>query len=261
MFVAEPHWLPEAYEQALNVFDTGAVARNVSLSRVLAAVLYLHCGPTERYLDFAGGYGLLTRMMRDVGFDYFWEDAHAENLFARGFEADAGARYAAISAFEVLEHLTDPVADVARLADRSDTLVFSTELWSDHPPLPEEWRYFGFEHGQHVMFYSRKTLEYLARTFGYRLMTDGSGLHVFTRRPDPRGMCEQIVSSRRAWRWLVAGVNGLRLPPLLLTGPRLSATQLHRAVTRSMSSRTLADHDMLRRRFREADATRRGTGD
>lgn len=255
IFVPQPHWLPEAYEQALNVFDTGAVSRNLWLARITAAILYMHCGPRQQYLDYAAGYGLFVRLMRDVGFDYFWADPHASNLFARGFEHQQGTRYAAVTAFEVLEHLTDPVVDMGRLAEITDTVIVSTELWSDQPPTATEWWYYGFEHGQHVMFYSRRTLEVLAARHGYRLISDGRSLHVFTRRPDPEGVLCQIITkgraSRKALRRAVRGPDALRLPPYWLTGPRLSVTKIEQAVRRQMSPKTMPDHELLRARFAE----------
>lgn len=260
IFVAEPHWLAEAYAEALNDFDTGAVARTLDIVRLLAPLLYLHCGPDERYLDHGGGYGLLVRMMRDVGFDYRWQDLHARNLFARGFEDRPGERYAAVSAFEVLEHLTDPATEIARLAERADTLVLGTELWSGRPPQPDEWPYFGFAHGQHVVLYSRRTLEHLAGMHGFRLITDGRGFHVLTRRPDPGGVVEALVTRRRAGRFrLAAGGAGPRLPlpSLLTTGPSVSIRHLERAVRSQMRSRTLTDQGLLLARSAEARRTGR----
>jgi hypothetical protein len=253
IFVAEPHWLPEAYAEALNAFDTGSVARNLGFARLLTPLLYLHCGPDFRYLDHGAGYGLLVRMMRDIGFDYRWQDLHARNLFARGFEGQDGDRYAAVSAFEVLEHLVDPSAEIARLADMADTLVFSTELWSGRPPQPEEWYYFAFQHGQHVMFYSRRTLEHLATRHGYRLISDGRGFHVMTRRPDPGGIVEAIVSRGRVGRARLAARAAagppLPLPSFLVTGTAVSLRHLDRAVRRRMTSRTISDHELLLSQF------------
>jgi hypothetical protein len=35
------------------------------------------------FVDIGGGYGLLTRLMRDRGFDFYWKDPHCENIFAK----------------------------------------------------------------------------------------------------------------------------------------------------------------------------------
>ncbi len=42
----------------------------------------------DPFLDYAGGYGVFTRLMRDIGFDFYWHDPYTQNLFANGFEKD-----------------------------------------------------------------------------------------------------------------------------------------------------------------------------
>jgi hypothetical protein len=43
------------------------------------------------------------------GFDFYWTDKYAENLFARGFEAQS-IFHSTAAAFEVLEHIENPLA-------------------------------------------------------------------------------------------------------------------------------------------------------
>ena len=69
-----PYWLEEAYRDAIVSIDTDIVARNLWCARRVACLLYFQFGSKERYLDVAGGYGLLTRILRDFGFDYYWSD-------------------------------------------------------------------------------------------------------------------------------------------------------------------------------------------
>ena len=66
----EPYWLDEAYSNAIAVADTGLVMRNFSIASKLVVLLYLAFEKRGAYLDIAGGYGMLTRLMRDYGFDY-----------------------------------------------------------------------------------------------------------------------------------------------------------------------------------------------
>lgn len=183
--VNEPYWLDEAYSSAIASSDTGLVTRNVNVASRIAALLYFYLSERGkgRYLDIAGGYGLLTRLMRDYGFDFYWTDKYCQNLMARGFEYTSEmGRCRAIIAIEVFEHLDDPVKFINDALDfgQSDTLIFSTELFEGNQPPPEDWWYYSFETGQHVSFFQRVTLGILACKLGMHYATNG-WLHIFSR--------------------------------------------------------------------------------
>jgi len=117
----------------------------------------------NRYLDFAGGYGVLTRLMRDRGFDFYWQDPYCKNVFARGFEWEnikGETSSGGVTAFEVLEHVPDPLGFVRSALEqaRTSNLIFSTLLYEGEPPAPEKWWYYALETGQHISFFRRDTL-------------------------------------------------------------------------------------------------------
>lgn len=177
----EPYWLQEAYESPLNTEDTGILKRNEYFRSKLALLLLDLFGTKGRYLDYGGGYGVFTRMMRDIGFDYYWQDKYAQNLLARGFTHQDGT-YQALSAFEVFEHLTDVHAEVDEMLSYSDTIIFST-LLHEKGKIPEKnWWYYAFNHGQHISLYTQKSLELLAASKGLNFYTNGIHLHMFTRK-------------------------------------------------------------------------------
>jgi hypothetical protein len=173
----KPYWLEEAYKSPINLCDTGILSRNIYFSKIIAAFLYSYFEPERRFLDYAGGYGILTRMMRDLGLDYYWDDPYAPNLVARGFEAGPAEKFAALSAIEVFEHLPEPALEIKRLLDRAGTIVFSTLLLPEPWPGPGDWWYYGREHGQHISFYTRRSLEMLAQANSAILATNGKDLH------------------------------------------------------------------------------------
>ena len=105
----EPHWLEEAYTSAIYAGDTGLVRRCRIQSHVTGALIRAERLSHGRYLDWAGGHGTLARMMRDRGFDYYTVDGYAENVLAIGFDGDENTSYHLVTAFEVVEHLVDPV--------------------------------------------------------------------------------------------------------------------------------------------------------
>jgi methyltransferase family protein len=180
----EPHWLAEAYSQAILDADTGILQRNLRLARILSGLCY-YLGRDKRYVDVGGGYGVLTRLMRDYGFDFWWSDPHAENLFARLFVADRDAApWGAVTFFEVLEHIVDPVAWLKETLDAfpTDTLIFTTETFAGEPPAPGTWWYYVPEGGQHVSFFQARTLTALAERFGLRYLAAGASVHVMSKK-------------------------------------------------------------------------------
>jgi hypothetical protein len=181
----EPHWLEEAYSSAIAAADTGLIMRNISTACKLAGVLYwVKAERGEgRYLDAAGGNGMLTRLMRDLGFNFYWADKYCDNQLARGFEySPTIGSCSAVTAMEVFEHLTDPVSFIEETMDFSgaQTMVFSTELYEGTPPQPDAWWYYAFATGQHIGFFQRRTLEALGERLGLQFAT-ANGIHVFSR--------------------------------------------------------------------------------
>jgi hypothetical protein len=162
----DPVWLEEAYHDAINSCDTGILARNIRLRETVSTIIYCFFNPSGYYLDYAGGYGIFTRLMRDIGLDYYWSDKYSENIFARGFENEDMRPIELVTAFEVLEHLVDPHADIEQMLSISRNILFTTELLPTPLPEPHEWWYYGTEHGQHISFYTRTSLEKLAHHFG-----------------------------------------------------------------------------------------------
>jgi hypothetical protein len=180
----KPHWLDEAYAKTIADADTGLVMRNLSLAPPIAGALYWAMGEhgAGRYLDTAGGYGMLTRLMRDFGFDFHWYDEYCENRLAPGFSfRQESVPYRAVTAIEVFEHLTDPKSFVEKTLTMagSDTLIFTTVLYRGAPP-PASWWYYSFDTGQHIGFFQRRTLQRLASELKMQFASE-NGIHVFSK--------------------------------------------------------------------------------
>ncbi len=181
----KPHWLEEAYSSAIALADTGLVMRNITIANQLAGVLYwvLHERGKGRYLDAAGGYGMLTRLMRDIGFEFYWHDKYCNNLLALGFEyRQPYGDCRVVTAMEVLEHVTDPVAFIEEIFAFSgaNSLLFTTELYEGVPPEPDAWWYYAFSTGQHIGFFQRRTLTAVADRLGMHFAS-ANGMHILSK--------------------------------------------------------------------------------
>lgn len=181
----EPFWLDEAYSnnQAITDADTGIMLRNQSL---LAHIWYFYHNEIKRgkVLDYGGGYGVLTRLLRDIGIDCKWYDKYTTNLFARGFEWK-GEKVELLLLTEVFEHFVNPIDELKNALRYSDTIMLSTLLYSNNdqalPPNKEEWWYYSFEQGQHILFGNKQTMKIIAKLLKVNYYNI-NGLHVFTKK-------------------------------------------------------------------------------
>ena len=216
-----PYWLDESQTAAINPNATGIMQRNLVLSRIAAAVIHVFFDRRARFLDYAGGYGIFVRLMRDRGFDFYWDDPHAPNLMARSFEGSQldGERVELITSFESFEHFVDPLAELDRMLTRGDSILLSTTLAPQPAPPLDRWWYYGTEHGQHVSFYRARTLRYLARARSLHVCSNGKNLHLLSRRP--------IAN----WRFNVC-----------IASAYIGLAEVLRPLVRS---KTLADYDLL----------------
>src|SRR6218665_1205619 len=65
LFTEDPYWLQEAYAESINLTDTGLVERNLRAARITTFVISAFFDTKAIFLDYGGGYGLFTRLMRD----------------------------------------------------------------------------------------------------------------------------------------------------------------------------------------------------
>lgn len=249
----EVHWLSQAYTNAINASDTGIVARNLHLYKIVSVIAcalfgfsksvigggartrldsnpdsnatdssstsqgahsrdtHSHSTHSPLLVDFGGGTGLLVRLLRDAGIEALWQDEYCENLFARGFEWDHHAKPTLLSSFEVFEHLPNPMEQISAMLTLCPNLLFSTELLPC--PIPphqgkEAWWYYGFAHGQHISFYARETLAYIARQQGVFLVSH-NGLHLFSQRKiSPFVFATLVRLAHRGAFWILKRLLG-----------------------------------------------------
>ena len=173
----EPFWLDEAYTSAIGYIDTGLIKRNIFLSNATTIILYLLYSKNGNFLDYGGGNGMFVRLMRDIGFNFYWQDKFASNIFAKGFEyRDVLDNVKLITCFECFEHFNDPLGEIEKLLKISNSILFSTELFKGSPPKPLDWWYYNFECGQHISLYSKNSLIEIANKFNLNFDTNNKAL-------------------------------------------------------------------------------------
>jgi hypothetical protein len=224
----EPDWLDEAYSSAITSLDVGLLERCLQLANITTAVMAAERVPAGPCLDFAGGYGTLTRLMRDRGRDFRHYDPICQNVFARGFDGTLSGRYALITAYEVLEHLRAPRQELLEVARLSDLLLVTTQVLPEPAPLPGQWDYYAPETGQHITFSSVAGLRELGASLGYRLTSTGHLVHLFHRHP-LRPATRLLMRDAR-WAYAVGALLGEvgRRRGLTLSDSRAAASAEHR---------------------------------
>jgi hypothetical protein len=178
----DPYWLDEAYSDEANIYDIGYVNRAIANSQLCERYILQYFDCNSKFVDYGAGYGIMVRRMRDLGYDFYWYDKYCQNLFSRSFEANMSGEivYELLTAFEVFEHLINPLQELEMMLEISDNILFTTELIPPGNPKPGQWWYYFPLHGQHIAFYTQKSLNVIAESHHLFLKSIGS-VHLLTK--------------------------------------------------------------------------------
>jgi Methyltransferase domain len=203
LFAEEPHWLQEAYSDAITSTDMGTVSRADRNSLMTKATIDLFYRSSKTYLDYGAGYGMFVRRMRDLGYDFHAYDLHCQNMFAEQVALVSldGKHYDLSTAFEVFEHLEDPLSVIKLLFAVADHLLITTEILPEPVPSLDAWWYFAPEHGQHISFYTLKSLRIMAKAGSRFFYTNGCNIHLFSRKPLSEYWFRKAISERNS-QWI-----------------------------------------------------------
>ena len=184
--IKNPHWVKEAHSRAISILDTGLVARCLSASRLIGTFLFLEGRGRAPGIDWAGGTGLLTRLLRDQGYQVKTFDSYADGELAVGFVSEGknlSCPMDFLSAIECFEHLEDPTSVFMDLVVNKEYFIFTTELLPSPTPDPmaKDWWYYMPESGQHITFATSNGLDKLSKILGFRCYSTIGSLHIFSR--------------------------------------------------------------------------------
>lgn len=161
-----PYWLDEAYERNnISIYDTGIAQRNIRnfvVTYVISKLFRL-----KDVIDYGGGDGLLCRLLRDHTINCYVKDKYAYPVYAQGFRNENFSSPDLVTCYEVLEHFVHPKYDLDEIfTNRPNVILISTGIYKDHI---SDWYYLFPQGGQHIFFYSEKSLLYIAKKYNYEL--------------------------------------------------------------------------------------------
>lgn len=232
--VNNPIWIEQAHAKAISSLDTGLVSRCISASRLTATLLYLEGKKESKGLDWGGGTGLLTRLLRDQGFrvrsyDKYAKAEHAEEFESTQVQSEEPATF--MTSIECFEHLVSPIDAFKTVSMKKEYFIFTTNVIATPPPDPAKasWWYYVPESGQHITFVSRKGMEEFRNILGFKHYLAFGDLHVMSRsklRPITR-----IILGTRVLR----GVAILLIPEILNKRFSLAVADKEEIATRKLT--------------------------
>ena len=157
----EPYWLEEAYQPINEQLDTGQFIRCLHNAAFLDALISQLNLSNELLIDYGCGSGLTARILRDVGINAYGYDTFSTPRLLMGFQTKTIDGTSIINLCEVAEHFPHPKSSFEHIFSCNPKIVVVQTGIFEKPN--EHWEYLAPEHGQHIFFYSEKTVSFLAK--------------------------------------------------------------------------------------------------
>lgn len=130
-----------------------------------------------RHLDYGGGDGMLSQLLRKDG----WDSASYDPFVDKGVDVKALGKFDLITAFEVFEHVPDVdslMSDIKSLLSADGMVLFSTLLSDGHIAKNSKltWWYASPRNG-HISLFSRNSIAVLAQKNGLNWGSFSEGFH------------------------------------------------------------------------------------
>ncbi len=149
--------------------------------RTNAATLIKNLGQhaqSIRHLDYGGGDGLLSRLLREAGWQSTSYDPYVDAV-----DVETLGKFDYITAFEVFEHVPDVnrlMSDLGGLLAEGGIIMFTTMLSDGYIAVGQrlDWWYAAPRNG-HISLFSGKSLALLGKRYGLRFASSPSNLHAY----------------------------------------------------------------------------------
>jgi SAM-dependent methyltransferase len=138
-----------------------------------------------RHLDYGGGHGLLSDLLRDAK----WDSSSYDPFVDRDKHLHELGKFDLVTAYEVFEHVPDApqlISDLAGLLRDDGVILFST-LVSDNYIAPSQrltWWYAAPRNG-HISLFSKKSLYLLGQREGFNFGSLSPILHSYWKAVPP----------------------------------------------------------------------------
>jgi len=179
IYAQDPKWLEESFTDSLNSLDIGSVDRCNIVADFVEVLLKSLKVDNPKVLDWGGGYGLLTRILRDRGVSCFHYDPYVDPLFAKNTVLTSNTKFDLVILSEVMLHMTSPVDTLSELLAISKHVVFTAVVAP--PDVSPEWWYFMPDTGQHVTIFSERSIAELGAALNARVLSDDKFFHLITK--------------------------------------------------------------------------------
>lgn len=130
-----------------------------------------------RHLDYGGGSGLLSQLLREKQ----WQSSSYDPFYNTQQTIEQLGQFDLITAYEVFEHVPDVkklMANLSALLSKNGIILFSTLVSDEHLVKNQRinWWYAAPRNG-HISLFSKASLSILARDNGFSLGSFSVGFH------------------------------------------------------------------------------------
>lgn len=176
----KPFWLNESYEKEAISIDPDRLKRNIFLRNFFIKFINKLFNKDIEVLDFAGGEGILTRLMLDKGYNFKNYDKYSVPLYSHGHNiSNIDTNYDLIVSSEVMEHIENPYEELDYILKYTDNYFFTTCCQIEDL---ENWFYLIPDNGQHISFYTNNAIAYLAKKYDMNCYSDLYWCHFLTKK-------------------------------------------------------------------------------